>query len=56
MPAGKHHIRFVFDPDSVRKGDSIAVVCVLLMYAIILAAIVLYIIHLARRKKNAGSH
>ena len=39
VPAGKHHVSFVFDPDSVRKGDRIATVCVFLMYLLILAAI-----------------
>ena len=36
VPAGSHHITFLFDPDSVRKGDAIATVCVILMYLVIL--------------------
>ncbi len=39
VPEGDHHIRFTFDPDSVRKGDAIAIVCVVLMYLFLLAAI-----------------
>ena len=37
VPAGDHHITFLFDPDSVRKGDTIATVCTVLMYLLILA-------------------
>ena len=38
VPEGAHHITFLFDPDSVRKGDRIATLCVVLMYLLILAA------------------
>ena len=34
VPAGQHKIHFVFDPDSVRKGDTIAVIFCILMYLI----------------------
>lgn len=37
IPSGSSEIVFVFDPDSVKKGDSIALACVILMYLIILA-------------------
>ena len=33
---GKHHITFLFDPDSVKKGDRIALACVIMMYLIVL--------------------
>ncbi|MBO4571327.1 MAG: hypothetical protein J5699_05325 [Bacteroidales bacterium] len=33
---GEHDITFLFDPDSVKKGDRIALACVILMYLIIL--------------------
>ncbi len=36
VPAGEHSIHFEFDPDSVRKGDTIALICVILMYLIVL--------------------
>ncbi len=32
VPAGKHHIRFVFDPDSVREGAKVNVACYIIMY------------------------
>lgn len=38
VPAGDHHIQFVFDPDSVRKGDRMATICVVIMYLLTLAA------------------
>ena len=39
VPAGQHNIHFIFDPDSVRKGDSIAVICIIVMYLLCFAAI-----------------
>ena len=56
VPAGSHHITFLFDPDSVRKGDAIAIVCVVLMYVLIAAAIVLGILTLMKRKHGAAAH
>ena len=55
VPAGTHHITFLFDPDSVRKGDAIATACVVLMYALILAAIVLGILRCTKNRKNAAA-
>ena len=53
VPAGSHHITFLFDPDSVRKGDNIATVCIIVMYLTIFAAIVLGCLYLVRKKQNA---
>ena len=39
VPAGDHAIHFEFDPDSVRKGDSLAIAFILAMYLIILGII-----------------
>ena len=36
VPEGKHTIHMEFDPDSVKKGNAIAMACVIAMYAIIL--------------------
>ena len=32
VPAGEHDIRFVFDPDSVKKGDRLAIFFIILLY------------------------
>ena len=50
VPAGDHHIIFIFDPDSVRKGDTIALTCIIAMYLLILAAIAAGCIKLSRNK------
>ena len=52
VPAGSHHITFLFDPDSIRKGDAIATVCVVIMYAVIFGAIVLAVIYAFRKRKT----
>lgn len=53
VPAGAHHIRFIFDPDSVREGAKVSVACYILMYAIILgfAGFGIYR-NVKRRKEN----
>ncbi len=52
VPAGTHNIHFTFDPDSIRKGNAIATVFIILMYAATLVAIVLEILTLTRKKKE----
>ncbi|MBQ9400114.1 MAG: hypothetical protein IJU27_05690 [Bacteroidales bacterium] len=52
VPAGEHEIHFVFDPDSVKKGDTLSVICCLLMYGITLAVVVLAIVAALRGKKK----
>lgn len=49
VPAGEHDIHFEFDPDSVRTGDLIATICIIIMYA---AALAIIITALLRRKKT----
>ena len=54
VPAGEHDISFVFDPDSVRKGDTIATVCIVLMYLITVAAIAAAVVRASKKKRNAA--
>ena len=37
VPAGAHSIHMEFAPDSVKKGDTIAMVCIIIMYGTVLA-------------------
>lgn len=39
LPAGEHQICFVFDPDSIRKGNIIAVCCLAIILMTLIAAI-----------------
>ena len=55
VPAGNHHITFLFDPDSVRKGDAIATACVVLMYLAILAIIAVDVVGRIRQKPHAAA-
>ena len=52
VPAGDHHIIFIFDPDSVRKGDTIAMTCIIAMYLLILMAITSGCIRSCRKKTD----
>ena len=39
VPSGIHTINFTFDPDSVHKGNTLSVICIVLMYlSVVLAA------------------
>ena len=51
VPAGTHQVRFLFDPDSVRKGDTLSTICVVVMYLAILAIIGMAVFN----KKRASS-
>ncbi len=51
VPAGDHHIHFVFDPDSVRKGNTLAGICCILMYISIFGVIVWAIFRRFRKQK-----
>lgn len=51
VPAGQHNIHFIFDPDSVRKGDTLSKVCILAIYLISIALIIFSIVSGIIKKK-----
>lgn len=53
VPAGNHKIKFTFDPESVKIGDSIAMGFIAIMYLTILAGFVVLALNLFKRFKAA---
>jgi uncharacterized membrane protein YfhO len=53
VPAGKHTIHMEFDPDSVKKGETIAMACIIIMYATILLIIGIGGYRILRKRKTA---
>ncbi len=52
VPAGTHSIHMEFDPDSVKKGDAIAMVCIFIMYGTMLAVIGFALYRAVRKRKE----
>lgn len=52
VPAGQHKIHFEFDPDSVRKGDAIATICIVLMYLFIIGTVAVSVYRSVKRRKT----
>ena len=52
VPAGKHTIHMEFDPDSVKKGNAVAMTCIFIMYATMIAVIVLGVLRVVRKRKT----
>ncbi|MBO4566558.1 MAG: hypothetical protein J5695_04970 [Bacteroidales bacterium] len=55
VPAGSHHITFVFDPDSVHIGEAIAITCIVLMFITMLASAALGVRSLIKKRKDAAA-
>lgn len=53
IPAGQHEIRMEFRPDSIRKGNTIATICILIMYATVLGVIAGTLVKRGRQRKSA---
>ena len=51
VPEGAHKIHMEFAPDSVKKGDTIAMVCIFIMYATIIVVLALGIYGAVRKRK-----
>ena len=52
VPAGNHTIHFEFDPDSAKKGDTIALIFIFIMYGTMLGVLA-YSLYDAMRKRKA---
>lgn len=52
VPSGKHSIRFVFEPESIKKATPVAVVCYIILYALILLVIGKFVYGLVRSGKS----
>lgn len=52
VPAGTHSIHMEFDPDSVKKGDTLAMICIILMYASILFIIGMSAFNTVRKRRE----
>ena len=52
VPAGSHSIHMEFAPESAKKGDTIAMACIIIMYATMLAVIGLALYGAIRRRKE----
>jgi hypothetical protein len=53
IPAGRHEIRMEFRPDSIRKGNTIATICIMIMYATVLGVIAGTLVRRGRQRKSA---
>ena len=51
VPAGTHNIHMEFAPQSAKKGDAIAMVCIAIMYATILLVIGGAVVRIVRKRK-----
>lgn len=52
VPAGEHNIHFIFDPDSVHKGNAIATVCIVLMYLLAASALAYGVVGLIGKRRK----
>jgi hypothetical protein len=50
VPAGEHHIRFEFAPDTLKKAEIISYLCIFIMYGTIVGGIAYAIIKNRKRK------
>ena len=53
IPAGQHDILMEFRPDSVRKGNTISIVFIVVMYATVLGLIAGTLVKRGRQRKSA---
>ena len=49
VPAGEHHIRFEFVPDTFKKAEPISFICFAIMYGTIIGGIVYYFVRIRKK-------
>jgi hypothetical protein len=54
VPAGEHHIRFEFKPDTLRKAEPIAIFCIIIMYGTMLGGIVYGVVRWRKKRVVTG--
>ena len=52
VPAGAHSIHMEFAPSSVKKGNTLAMVCIFIMYATILLVTIFSLLSVVRKRKG----
>ena len=52
VPAGHHQIHFEFAPDSVRRGDTLSMVCIIILYAATLLVVLSALLGRKRLRRN----
>lgn len=58
VPAGHHTVRMIFDPDSVKKGNALAVPFVVLVYLALAAVVIIEVVRrllAAKRNRRGGA-
>jgi hypothetical protein len=53
VPAGEHHIRFEFAPDTLRKTEPISFLFIFIMYGTIVGGIVYAVIKARKKMKDS---
>ena len=50
VPAGEHHIRFEFQPDTLKKAEPVSFLCIFIMYGTIIGGIVYAVVRCRKNK------
>jgi hypothetical protein len=51
VPAGEHHIRFEFIPDTLRKAEPVAFACIIILYGTIIGGVAYAVVRCRKKKR-----